>query len=163
MLYNRQNWKDLMSNPTKWYRFKELPEDIQNRLKRLPELLSREGALLAYLFGSMARHGSGQDIDLALMMPVGKRPFHLHQTMVDFLDTERIDIVDLRRATPVLRFEIMSTGHCIFAADDTIQADSELAWLREYKDTAWLRRRQEILLKERLKQWSLDAKASPND
>jgi hypothetical protein len=76
----------------------------------------------------------------------------VHQTIIDFLDTERVDIVDLRRASPVLRFEIMCTGRCIFSADQYLQIDSELVWLREYKDTAWLRRRQDKLLWKRLKQ-----------
>jgi len=34
---------------------------------------------------------------------------------------------DLRRATAVLRFEIMSTGQWFFADDDPIQIDMELS------------------------------------
>lgn len=139
-----------MSNPEKWYRFKELPENIAARLLLLPELLAREGAILAYLFGSQARHGSGQDVDLALLMPAEKRPYTLQQTINDFLDSERVDIIDLRRATPVLRFEIMSTGQCIYAIDKDIQVDMELSWLREYKDTAWLRKKHEYALRKRI-------------
>ena len=138
-----------MSNPEKWHRFKELPEDIANRLAMLPDLLAQEGAILAYLFGSQARHGRGQDVDLALLMPEEKRPYTLQQSINEFLDTERIDIIDLRRATPVMRFEIMSTGRCIYAHDEDIQIDMELSWLREYKDTAWLRKKHEQALRER--------------
>ncbi|MFQ5399998.1 MAG: nucleotidyltransferase domain-containing protein [Anaerolineae bacterium] len=149
-----------MGTADKWHRFRELPADIQTRLQQLPALFAREGVLLTYLFGSLARAETGQDVDLALLMPEEKRPYRLHQPIADTLGIERLDIIDLRRASPVLRYEIISTGLCIYAADDDIQLDCELKWLREYRDTAWLRRRQDGLLAERMKQWSSDATAS---
>ena len=152
-----------MSIQQKWYRFKELPQNIDERLAELPVLLAEEGALLAYLFGSQVREGSGNDIDLALFMPEEKRPYTLQLTINKFLDTERVDIIDLRRATPVMRFEIMSTGKCIYAVDEDIQLTMELSWLREFKDTAWLRQKHEQALRERISQWSSDAKVSSND
>ncbi len=138
-----------MSNPQKWHRFKELPPDIASRLATLPDLLAKEDVMLAYLFGSMVRDGKGQDVDLALLMPEEQRPFTLQQTINEFLDTERVDIIDLRRATPVMRFEIISTGQCIYAENETIQGQIEIIWLREYRDTAWLRKKHENLLRER--------------
>jgi predicted nucleotidyltransferase len=150
-----------MSSLGKWHRFKELPDDLKERLGALPELLAAEGVLLAYLFGSQAKEGAGQDVDLALLMAGERRPYELQETIERHLDTERVDIVDLQQATPVLRFEVISTGHCLYEAAERLQVEHELRWLREYKDTAWLRRHQEQLLREKLEAWSLNAKASP--
>jgi len=152
-----------MGTGEKWQRFKELPDDLQDRLATLPALLAGEGVLIAYLFGSTARDGSGQDVDLALLMPEGERPYQLQEAINQHLDTERVDIVDLRRASPFLRYEIMSTGSCIYEAVEHLHVDYELRWLREYKDTAWLRRHQEQLLRDKLSTWSSNAKASAQD
>jgi hypothetical protein len=151
-----------MSTAAKYHKFKPLPDDIQSRLKILPRQLAQTGVLLAYLFGSMAQAGEGQDVDLALLMPEGERPYHLRQALSDWLASERLDIVDLRRASPVLRFEIISTGRCLYAGNDTIQLDFERQTLRQYKDTAWLRQKQVQLLQERMKQWSSNATVLPN-
>lgn len=139
-----------MSDPEKWQRFKELPQDITLRLANLPDLLAQERVLLAYHFGSLAQKVHGEDVDLALLMSAGQRPFTLQEKINEFLDTERVDIIDLRRATPVMRFEIISTGRCIYAANDEIQGDMEISWLREYRDTAWLRNKHELLLRDRV-------------
>ncbi len=152
-----------MSSIEKWQRFKELPDDLQDRLATLPELLAGEGVLLAYLFGSLANAGSGQDVDLALLMSEEKRPYRLQEAINQHLNTERVDIVDLRRASPALRYEIMSSGQNIYEAVDRLHIDYELRWLREYKDTAWLRRRQEEHLREKLNAWSSNEKALPSD
>ena len=53
----------------------------------------------------------------------------------------------------------MSTGECIYEAADRLHIDYELRWLREYKDTAWLRRRQEEQLREKLNTWFSNEKA----
>lgn len=152
-----------MNKAEKWQRFKDLPEDLQDRLAALPALLAGEEVLLAYLFGSLAREGSGQDVDLALLMPEGKHPYRLQKAINQQLDTERVDIVDLRRASPFLRYEIISTGSCIYEAVDRLYYEYELRWLREYKDTAWLRKHQEQLLRDKLSTCSSSAKVSPHD
>lgn len=151
-----------MSNAVKWHKFQPLPDNIRQSIHRLTKYFATEGVLLAYLFGSLAHNDAANDVDLALLMPEEKRPFHLHPRITETLGTERVDIVDLRRASPVLAFEIVSSGQCIYAANDTIQLDFELHTLRQYKDTAWLRRNQEQMLKDRMAQWSLNATASPN-
>jgi uncharacterized protein len=145
-----------MSIAERWRRFRELPPDILLRLNGLAPLLKGEGVLLAYLFGSLARHDQGQDVDLALLAPAGQPPFRLRGTIVDHLGTERLDIVDLRRATPALAFEIISSARILYAAAEEQRLTYELAVLRQYKDTAHLRRQQEQILRRRLEAWSLN-------
>jgi hypothetical protein len=65
-----------------------------------------------------------------------------------------VDLVDLRQASPVLRFEILRTGRLLYAADPLVAERFELDTLRLYRDTAWLRRQQREYLQERMERWS---------
>ncbi len=138
-----------MSASETWRGFRPLPEDIQEKIAQLPTLLEQEGALLAYLFGSLAQSERGQDVDLALLMPEASPPYQLWNEISDFLGTERLDIVDLRRASPVLRFEVLTGGRCLYAINEDTQQAFEEATIRLYQDTNYLRRQQERLLRER--------------
>lgn len=105
--------------------------------------------MLAYLFGSLSRGIKGHDVDLALW--VREAPaFRLREAIVESLGTERVDLVDLRCASPVLRFEILRTGRPIYVADEEFQERFELATLRLYRDTQPLRRQQRDYLRRRL-------------
>lgn len=146
----------------KWDRTKPAPPDIVQRLARLPALLASEGVLLAYLFGSLAQHQHGNDVDLALLLPPGQKPYRLRDTLADFLGTQRLDIVDLGRANNVLRFEIISTGRCLYAANDELRLDFELETVRVYHDREIPRRRQEALLRKRMA-WLSNETPSSND
>lgn len=148
----------------KWYRVAPLPDDIAQRLANLPSLLAQEGVLFAYLFGSLARHGKGNDVDLALWMgDEEERPFALRDKLTDFLGSQRLDIVDLRRASNTLRFEVISSGNLLYAADNEARLDFELETVRIYHDREIPRRRQEERLRYRLSQWLSDATVSQNE
>lgn len=147
-----------MSNAEKWRGFAPLPDDIDQRLAALPPWLAEQGVRLAYLFGSLARPAAERlsaphDVDLALLLPADRPTFRLHQPLADTLGIERLDLVDWRLASAELRFEILSTGRCLFAADEDERLAIELAALREYKDRAHWRQMHEVLLRERLNQW----------
>lgn len=152
-----------MAAAERWRKFADLPDNIQDAVAQLPSLLAREGVLLAYLFGSLVEGRPANDVDLALLMAEDRPPYRLRDAITEHLGTERVDIVDLRRASPVLRFEIISTGQLLYAADGDVQLAFELEALRLYKDTAYLRRQQEQLLKERMAQWSSNARPSSSD
>ncbi len=135
----------------KWHRIKPLPLDIEARLAQLPPFLAAQNVQLAYLFGSLAQNASGNDVDLALLMPPDQPPYRLRDKLTTILKTERLDIVDLRRANNVLRFEIISTGNCLYAITDDQKLDFELHTVRVYHDREIPRRRQEAILRERMK------------
>ena len=148
-----------MSIPERWTKFRQLPPNINQKLTRLIPLFEKEGVLLAYLFGSLGRGQAGHDVDLAIL--TRDRPaFRLRAAITDRLETERVDLVDLQRASPVLRFEILRTGQLLYAAAPVYSERFELATLRLYRDTAWLRRRQREYLRERMEQWSSGEKPS---
>jgi len=133
----------------RWKRFRELPSDIEEGLGRLIPLFEREDVLLAYLFGSLSRGQAGQDVDLAIL--TWDRPaFRLREAITNCLATDRVDLVDLQRASPVLRFEIIRTGRPLYVADKETQQRFELATMRLYRDTAPLRRQQREHLRRRM-------------
>ncbi len=105
--------------------------------------------MLAYLFGSLGRGEEGNDIDLAILVRDAPA-FRLREAVVECLGTERVDLVDLQRASPVLRFEIIRTGRPIYIADENFQERFELATLHLYRDTQPLRRQQSSYLRRRL-------------
>lgn len=147
-----------MSNPENWRGFAPLPDDIDQRLAALPLWLADQGVRMTYLFGSLAQPAAERpftphDVDLALLLTHDQPAFRLHQPLADVLGIERLDLVDWRLASAELRFEILSTGRCLFAADDDERLEVELAALREYKDRAHWRKMHEQLLRERLSQW----------
>lgn len=143
----------------RWKRFRELPPEIEQALERLFPLFEGEAVLLAYLFGPLSKGQKGHDVDLAIL--VWNAPaFRLPEAVVECLGTERVDLVDLEHASPVLRFDILRTGRLLYAADKETQERFELATLHLYRDTHPLRRRQREHLKGRLAQWSSDVKPS---
>ncbi|MFO7539887.1 MAG: nucleotidyltransferase domain-containing protein [Chloroflexota bacterium] len=140
-----------MATAEKWRHFEPLPADMAERLSRLDDLFVGEGVLLAYLFGSLLQESRpAQDVDLALLLPEDKRPYHLHPAIIACLGTERVDIVDLRRASPVLKFEIISNGRCLYTQNEDIQFEFVMATLRQYHDTNYLRQQQDKILRQRL-------------
>ena len=138
-----------MSNPERWLKFAQLPADILAKLERLPAIFEPHGVELAYLFGSLARGEVGKDVDLAILTQA-EPAFRLRAEISKCLDTERLDLVDLRRASPVLRFEVISTGRLIYCTDQMTVERFEIDTLHQYRDTAYLRRRQMEVLRERV-------------
>lgn len=111
-------------------------------------LFKKEGVLLAYLFGSLAGKGEKTprppgDVDLAMLTMEGPA-YILHEDITDVLGTDRLDLVDLRQASPLLRFELLRSGRPIYVSDEDIKARYEMETLQLYRDTEPMRRRQRI-------------------
>ena len=143
----------------KWDRFKPLPPNIKMQLDRLLELFDKTDVLLVYLFGSLAEQGIGNDIDLAILT-TETPPYTFRDDLTALLETERLDIVDLRLASPSFCFEIIRAGQLLFAIDEETRLQFELRIVRQYHDTAYLRQRQEAGLRRRMAAWSSSATAS---
>lgn len=142
-----------MGIPERWRRFAPLPPGIEQSLDELLPFWERSGVRVAYLFGSMAVRGEGRDVDLAFLG--GDTPvFRLRETITEHLGTERVDLVNLGSASPVLRFEILRTGRLLYASDEASLERFEMETLRIYRDTAPMRARQREYLRERMAGWS---------
>ncbi|HNX40414.1 MAG TPA: nucleotidyltransferase domain-containing protein [Methanothrix sp.] len=163
-----------LSNPERWKRHAPLPGDIKERLDSLAPILESGGVLLAHLFGSLAgvdssseegrewgkREGEPQprkgrppgDVDLAVLRRDGPA-WEMEQALEEALGTDRLDLVDLREASPVLRFEVLRGGRLIYAPEEELRERFEMETLRLYRDTEPLRRRQRQALRERMEEW----------
>ncbi len=146
-----------MGIPESWKGHEPLPEGIKSSLEKLTPIFEREGVILAYLFGSLAKTGEvggrePHDVDLALLTEE-KPAWKLWDEIAEALRTERLDIVDLRTAAPVLLFEIIRSGRLIYSSDEAARERFVLNVLHLYRDTAPLRRRQRAVLKRRMDRW----------
>lgn len=146
-----------MGHPARWEGLDELPGDLRKRIQALPVHLERKGALLAYLFGSLVEDDEPRrephDVDLAVLMEEGA-VWTLRDGLRKLLVTQRLDLVDLSTADPVLRFEIIRSGHPIYWRDDDTLNRFELDTMHLYRDTAPMRARQREYLRERTARWS---------
>jgi predicted nucleotidyltransferase len=132
----------------RWKRFKVLPPDVPDRLKILRPVFEELGAEVAYLFGSLAAGRTANDVDIAVSCP-GCDVLSIRAKVAETLGTERVDVVDLRAAPPVWRFEILRNGRLIYAVDDETANRFEMETIHEYRDTAPLRKRLREHLGER--------------
>jgi len=137
----------------KWKGLRPLPNNIRERLGLLATLFDEADVLLAYIFGSFAHNEASADIDLAVL-PGNKGLEALREKISEILATQRVDLVNLRTASPLLRFEVLSTGSLIFKKDELVENGFELSVIREYRDTAHLRKNQARMLEQRQKRWS---------
>lgn len=137
-----------MSIAERWRGAPPLPPDIADRVQRLPELLRARGVGLAYLFGSAVGAGAPDDIDLAVLMREG-RAYDLFPDLVRALGTDRLDLIDLAQAGPLLRFRVVRDGVVLFRDSEEAENEFELAAIREYRDTRYHRAVQDAYLRER--------------
>jgi predicted nucleotidyltransferase len=127
------------------------------RLENLASHFEKEGVMLAYLFGSLAEEEKmsprpPKDVDLAILTK--ERPAsELFEELADALGTDRLDLVDLRHASPILRYEVMRSGRPIYISDVSIKERYEMDTIHLYRDTEPMRRRQREVLKERMTAW----------
>lgn len=143
-----------MAIAERWEGHRALPEDLTERLDALPDWLSGQGVDLAYLFGSAAREPAGaNDVDLAVLRRDGPA-YELREVLWERLGSPRLDLVDLSRADPVLRFHVVRDGALIYSRSDEVENQFELRTLHLYRDTRPLRDRQREYFRERMDRWS---------
>jgi len=120
------------------------PEEIQRRLR---PLFGRPGLRLVLLFGSRAsgRARPSSDVDLGILG--GGDPAALTVEAIRLLGTDRVDVVDLARASPLLAMAAARTGRPLHEGEAGAFAGFVSLAVRRYHDTAKLRRAREAGLK----------------
>ncbi|MFM7103812.1 MAG: type VII toxin-antitoxin system MntA family adenylyltransferase antitoxin [Verrucomicrobiota bacterium] len=108
------------------------PDQIQ---RVLAQLAPWQPAVV-YLFGSRAGDTARPDSDLDLAVLPGRPPepwawFALQGRLSEELGVE-VDLVDLTRASTVLRKEIVSTGRLLWEGDPRRRAELEMYALSDY-------------------------------
>ena len=118
------------------------PDIAARRLADLPQALA--DLQLLVLFGSAVkgRRTSARDIDLAVQCDGPADLDALYLAVAPRLGTDRVDLVDLRRAGPLLAFEVARTGRLLFERQPGAFRQFQSLASRRYCDTEKLRRAQ---------------------
>lgn len=113
---------------------------------RLAPLSARPEVRLIVLFGSVARGQStaGSDVDLGVIAEGGAQA--LLPEVMRLLGTDRVDVVDLRRATPLLAMSVARHGMALHEDRRGAFASFVSLALRRFEDTRKLRRLREQAL-----------------
>lgn len=124
-----------------------LAEIVQIILRDLPDTQA------VYLYGSYARgeQRSDSDIDLAVLLPhetakrMGSLAMSETQSAVAALVRRDVDLINLRRVSPVLQAQVVGTGRMLYVCDADASDEFEMAAFSALQD---LNRMQADLLRE---------------
>lgn len=137
-------------------------EEIKRALA--PIFRRREEVIAAYLFGStvMEITHNESDVDIAVLVDEGKKeemdrtePYGYEAGMVaelsKALGTDRVDLVVLNGAPPLLAHQVISKGKLLFSRDDRARTAFEVRTKLRYLDTKPLREIQRRYLYRRIR------------
>jgi uncharacterized protein len=114
-------------------------EQVKSQLADLPDQFA--GLRLLVLFGSLARGRAtpASDADLGVLCEGAFDVDALYLAIAPLLRIHHVDLVDLRRAPPLLAFEIARSGSLIFERTPGIFREFQSLAYRRYCDSAHLR------------------------
>ena len=133
----------------------------QIQSNKMADLFARNDVNLAYLFGSQARGETGplSDVDIAVLFTQEldklsrfRRVLRLIGELGVILQRDDVQVVDLLEVTPLLRHRVYYDGRLLYCSDDAIRVKFETKALRDYVDTAPLRRLREKYLLQRIEE-----------
>ncbi|MDI6751727.1 MAG: nucleotidyltransferase domain-containing protein [bacterium] len=139
-----------MSIKERWKRFRPLPDNYRERLGSMR--FEDFDISLAYLFGSSTRE-KGEDLDIAVLTKE-KDLSRLRGKLYEVMNSQRIDLVNLKSASSLLRFEVVKNGVLLYKKDDEEENRFELSVIKKYQDAEVRRKRQREMLFERTERWS---------
>ncbi len=126
--------------------------------------LNEESVELAYLFGSVAEDTAGplSDVDIGVYLSgtltekerIYKR-IDLINELSDLLKSDKIDVIVVNDASPVLRFEIIRPNVTIFSRDEDLRVDVEHRIMSVYLDWKYYEDRLNRHLLERISEKEL--------
>ena len=125
-------------------------EDIRSRLVPMFE---EEGLKLALLFGSsvLGKVHKQSDIDLAFLFDRPVDILSLTNKVISLLHADNIDVVDLRRVSPLLKFSVVKNGRLLYEKQPGMFNEFYSLAFRIYIDTKKLRDSQAISIQHFLK------------
>jgi Nucleotidyltransferase domain. len=123
-------------------------------LDRAARRLAADSRVIAvYGFGSRTRNEqtSGSDVDVAVLLDSDidlKNELLLRAAVVEQLRRDDVDLVILNTASPLLAWEVVTTGCRLFSRDPDRSDRFEDRTILRYLDTAYLRKLQHDLIRE---------------
>ena len=137
--------------------FEKLKEDLVHIFQ------TKEDIILAYLFGSYLRGkiGGRHDIDIAILIePIFFNTLQKGQTyryeaelvaeLMRLLKHNRVDLVILNKATPLLAYEVIHNGILLLSKEKDQKIKFEIFSLKRHADTKRLRDIKRIYMNERI-------------
>ena len=122
-------------------------EDIKRRLK---SLFADPGLRLIILFGSVATNKMHKrsDIDLAFLFDDFVDTIDLTNKVSRLLQTDSIDVIDARKASPLLKFSIARSGILIYEREKGMFNEFYSLAFRRYIDVRKLRTARESYIRD---------------
>ena len=125
-------------------------EEIRNSLAFM---FKDEGLRLILLFGSAVsgKMHKQSDIDIAFLFDKPVDILGLTNKVIRLLHTDNIDVVDLKRASPLLKFLVATDGRLLYERKEGMFNEFYSLAFRMYVDTKKLRNAQSIAIKNFVK------------
>ncbi len=125
-------------------------EEVRNKLS---PLFQDKGLQLVLLFGSVAsgKVHKQSDIDLAFLFDKPANILVLTNHVIRLLHNDRVDVVDLRRASPLLKYSAVKSGRLLYERAPGIFNEFYSLAFRRYVDTKKLRDAQAVAIQQFLK------------
>jgi len=135
----------------------EIPDMAREIRDKLNPLFLEEGLKLVLLFGSIARGKVHEksDIDLAFLFDEPVDILGLTNKVTRFLQSDRVDVVDLKRASPLLKFCAAKEGVVLYERAPGLFNNFYSLAFRRYVDTKKLRNAQEEIINHFLEERGL--------
>lgn len=137
--------------------------NLDENLPALRDLFVRQGVVLAYLFGSQAEGTArpSSDVDFAILLPPGTpraqffdARLSLINAVMDELHTDKVDLVILNEASPLLMHQVVKFGRVIYEDPVTQPAiDFYVYALSRYSDSEHYRQLGHRYLRERIEHY----------
>lgn len=126
-------------------------EELKNRLS---PIFKEEDIRLVILFGSAAsgKIHKNSDVDIAFLFDKPVDILELTNRVIRLMHTNSVDVIDLRRASPLLRFSIVKRGKLLYEKQPGMFNGFSSLVFRTYIDTKKLRDAQVISIKYFLKE-----------
>jgi len=120
---------------------------------KLSPVFKDKGLKLALLFGSAVSEKTHKqsDIDLAFLFDSPVDILTLTNKVIRLLHTDNIDVVDLKRASPLLRFSIVKNCKLLYEREQGMFNEFYSLAFRIYVDTRKLRDAQAMAIKHFIK------------
>ncbi len=130
---------------------------VEEIKQRLSPIFKKEELRLVILFGSTAsgKTHRGSDIDIAFLFEESVDILELTNTILRLLHNDNVDVIDLKRASPLLKFSVVKKGKLLFEKKPGIFNQFCSLAFRTYVDTQKLRDGHAALIKNYLKKESI--------
>ncbi|MGB9715877.1 MAG: type VII toxin-antitoxin system MntA family adenylyltransferase antitoxin [Thermodesulfovibrionales bacterium] len=123
-------------------------------------LYLRDDVVSGYIFGSYSagRFRSKSDVDIAVLLSrnvdigdYGNIKLGIIKDLMKLLSFDRIDVVILNIASPLLAHEVIKKGLHLFSKDDATRINYIATTTKRYLDTIYLRKVQDRILHEKIR------------